>query len=153
MGVVFAYAVLPHFDFTPSFARVRGDLYSIVATTLLESAMTIIENRDCTMAYETVATTDELPNGERIVVGIDDVWVAVFNVDNQLYAIEDRCTHDDGPLAEGDLEDHKVICPRHGAKFDLETGKPTFPAVKPVARFAVKIEDDAVLVDIDQRLN
>ena len=105
------------------------------------------------MAYEIVATTDELPNGKRIVVGIDEVWVAVFMVDDKLYAIEDRCTHDDGPLAEGELEDKKIICPRHGAKFDLETGKATFPAVKPVPRFAVKADGNSVLVDIEQQLN
>ncbi len=107
------------------------------------------------MAYITIAAADELPPGERIVVEIDDLWVAVFNVDGALYAIEDVCTHDGGPLAEGDLDkvDKVVICPRHGARFNLEDGKPTFPAVKPVARFAVQVADGKVQVDVEQRLN
>lgn len=105
------------------------------------------------MAFEVVATQDELPDGERIVTEIGELWVVVFNVNGRLYAVEDRCTHDDGPLAEGELDGAKVECPRHGAIFDLETGKPTFPAIKPTPRFAVKVEGDEVLVDIEQRLN
>ena len=105
------------------------------------------------MAFETVTTTDDLAPGGRIVVDIDDTWVAIFNVDGQYYAIEDICTHDYGPLGEGEIFGKEVECPRHGATFDLETGKPTFPAVKPVARFAVRVNEGDVQVDISQRIN
>lgn len=88
-----------------------------------------------------------------MVIEIGDLWVAVFNVDGRYYAIEDRCTHDDGPLAEGELRDITIECPRHGAKFNLETGKPTLPASQPVARYAVRVEGDAVQINVDQRLN
>jgi 3-phenylpropionate/trans-cinnamate dioxygenase ferredoxin subunit len=69
--------------------------------------------------------------------------VLVANCEGRLYAIEDRCTHDDGPLAEGELiDDCRVECPRHGALFDLQTGKAlTLPAVRPVASFPVRVTD------------
>ncbi len=71
-----------------------------------------------------VASVDELaPGGEPLVVDINRRWVAVYNVDGTYYAIEDRCTHDDGPLAEGELTGCVVKCPRHGARFDIMTGE------------------------------
>ncbi len=106
--------------------------------------------------YVTVATVDQLPSGERIVVEIEEMYVAVFNVGDIFYAIEDVCTHDEGPLGEGKLhadeENPKVECDRHGATFELKTGKPTFPAVVPVARFPVRVEGDEVQVNIDEPL-
>jgi 3-phenylpropionate/trans-cinnamate dioxygenase ferredoxin subunit len=97
-----------------------------------------------------VAETAELPPGERIVVEIDDLYIAVFNVGGEFYAIEDVCTHDDGPLAEGELDGYEIECPRHGARFDIRTGKVlSFPAVVDVPWFEVKVEGDDVLVAVD----
>src|SRR5256885_14066792 len=90
--------------------------------------------------FMTVATIDELPSGERIVVEAKDRYIAIFNVDGKLYAIEDRCTHDDGPLAEGELFGTIIECPRHGATFDITTGKQlSFPAITPVPRYDVRV--------------
>ena len=105
------------------------------------------------MTFMTVAAAQELPDGGRIVVEMGELWVAVFNVGGTLYAIEDRCTHDDGPLAEGELDGDVIECPRHGAKFNLQTGKATLPAAAPVPRYAVRVEGDQVQVDTDQILN
>jgi 3-phenylpropionate/trans-cinnamate dioxygenase ferredoxin subunit len=97
-----------------------------------------------------VAKTSDLPPGERIVVEIDDLYIAVFNVGGEFYAIEDVCTHDDGPLAEGELDGYEIECPRHGARFDIRTGKVlSFPAVVDVPWFEVKVEGDDVLVAVD----
>jgi 3-phenylpropionate/trans-cinnamate dioxygenase ferredoxin subunit len=109
------------------------------------------------LAFEAVATVNQLPPGERIVVEMGERYIAVFNVDGNLYAIEDVCTHDGGPLGEGELLDDepqnpKVECERHGATFELTSGKPTFPAVVPVDRFPVKIEGDNILVDPENPL-
>lgn len=102
--------------------------------------------------FKAIATVDQLPSGERIVVAVNELYIAVFNVGGHLYAIEDTCTHDDGPLAEGmlidDAENPRIECERHGATFELKTGKPTFPAVVPVKRYPVKIEGDSILIDI-----
>jgi 3-phenylpropionate/trans-cinnamate dioxygenase ferredoxin subunit len=77
--------------------------------------------------------------------------IGVFNCGGELYAIEDRCSHDDGPLAEGefDPETCTVECPRHGSLFDLSTGKPkTLPAYVPVRTFEVTVEDDTVKLEV-----
>ena len=95
-----------------------------------------------------VCPLDELPPGRVKIVHAGPVSVGVFNVDGDLYAIEDRCSHDDGPLAEGDWEPEKlvVICPRHGSRFDLRTGRPlTLPAFEPVATFAVRVDENGMV--------
>src|SRR5688500_19201058 len=84
----------------------------------------------------------ESPEGEKI---------GVFNCDGELYAIEDRCSHDDGPLAEGEFDPAActVECPRHGSLFDISTGKPkTLPAYRPVETFEVRVEDDEVKLEL-----
>ena len=90
------------------------------------------------------------PGSVRIVVS-GEVRIGVFNAGGELYAIEDRCSHDDGPLAEGDFDADEcvVVCPRHGAEFDVRTGVPrTLPAYVPVATFPVSIVDGMVVVDV-----
>lgn len=90
--------------------------------------------------FETVATTDEIQPGERMVVEIGRRWVAIFNMDGEYYAIEDRCTHDDGPLAEGELYGCEIECPRHGARFDIRTGQVTAPpALVDVPAYTVRV--------------
>ena len=98
-----------------------------------------------------VCPVDQLPPGERLIVDVDGRKIGVFNADGDLYAIEDRCSHDDGPLAEGpfDPPSHTVECPRHGSLFDLETGRPkTLPAYLPVETFRVRVEDGTVKMEV-----
>jgi 3-phenylpropionate/trans-cinnamate dioxygenase ferredoxin subunit len=96
-----------------------------------------------------VATVDEIPAGESKLVEVDDVRVALFNLDGQIYAIEDVCTHDGGPLVEGEIVNGcEVICPRHGARFDIRTGKAlSFPAFEPTNTYAVRVEGTDVLIE------
>ncbi len=97
--------------------------------------------------FITVATADEVKPGDRIVVDVADHYVAIFNVDGKYYAIEDVCTHDDGPLAEGELFGTIIECPRHGAQFDITTGKVVrMPAITPVPRYDVRVEGDEIQV-------
>ncbi|MGH3033959.1 MAG: Rieske (2Fe-2S) protein [Gaiellaceae bacterium] len=101
------------------------------------------------MADLTVCPVEELPPGEVKIVRDGTLAIGVFNVDGEYYAIEDRCSHDDGPLAEGDFEPDElvVICPRHGSRFDLRSGRPlSLPAYLPVDTFEVKVEDGVVRV-------
>jgi 3-phenylpropionate/trans-cinnamate dioxygenase ferredoxin component len=98
-----------------------------------------------------VAPVEELPPGSVKIVRAGQVAVGVYNLDGEYYAIEDRCSHDDGPLAEGDFdaEERVVICPRHGSRFDITTGRPlTLPAYEPVDTFPVTVEDGWVKVDL-----
>jgi 3-phenylpropionate/trans-cinnamate dioxygenase ferredoxin component len=104
------------------------------------------------MADHTVCSADELPEGEMRLVEVDGVEIGVFNCGGDLLAIEDRCSHDDGPLAEGifDQATCTVECPRHGSLFDLRTGRPkTLPAFAPVETFAVRIEDGEIKLEVD----
>jgi 3-phenylpropionate/trans-cinnamate dioxygenase ferredoxin component len=97
-----------------------------------------------------VATLDELPSGGKKLVEIDGHAIAVFNVDGKYYAIDDVCTHDGGPLAEGELIGSEIECPRHGARFDVRTGRPLcMPAIEPVAVHAVELRGDDVYVVTD----
>ncbi len=97
--------------------------------------------------FVTVAKTEEIKPGEREVFGIGRKWIAVFNVDGTYYAIEDVCTHDDGPLAEGTLNGCVIACPRHGATFDITNGKVlSAPALVNVPVYAVKVEGDEILL-------
>jgi 3-phenylpropionate/trans-cinnamate dioxygenase ferredoxin subunit len=97
--------------------------------------------------WVTVAKVGEIPEGERKLVRIDDQTVAVFHLDDGYYAIEDVCTHDGGPVAEGALDGHEIECPRHGARFDVKTGAAlTLPATVPVPTYEVKVEGDEIKV-------
>ena len=98
-----------------------------------------------------VCPLDELPPGTMKIVETGAIAVGVYNVDGELYALEDRCSHDDGPLVEGDWEAHtaQVICPRHGSRFDIRTGRAlTLPAYEPVETFGVRVEDGIVKLTV-----
>lgn len=99
-----------------------------------------------------VCAAEELEPGAMRLVEAGDRKIGVFNCGGDLYAIEDRCSHDDGPLAEGDFDPEKctVECPRHGSLFDLTSGRPrTLPAYAPVQTFPVQIEDAKILLEVD----
>jgi 3-phenylpropionate/trans-cinnamate dioxygenase ferredoxin subunit len=99
-----------------------------------------------------VCPVAELPPGERRLIEWEDLEIGVFNCGGQLYAIEDRCSHDDGPLAEGEFDPDTctVECPRHGSLFDLRTGQPkTLPAYVPVDTYPVIIEDETIKLEVD----
>ena len=100
--------------------------------------------------YYTVATTAELLPGERLIVDIGYHTIAIFNVDGSYYAIKDVCTHDDGPLADGELIGCEIECPRHFARFDLRDGSVTAPpAVIPVPVYPVRVTGDDIQVEVD----
>ena len=99
-----------------------------------------------------VCLLSELAPGERRLVEHDNLEIGVFNCDGAFYAIEDRCSHDDGPLAEGEFDEGActVECPRHGSLFDLKTGKPlTLPAYVPVDTFPVIIEEETIKLEVE----
>lgn len=93
-----------------------------------------------------VAKITDLDPGEKMLVDYDGEDVGLFNIDGEFYAISDVCTHDDGPLVEGELEAEWIICPRHGARFNVKTGQQTMPAFAPVPLYEVKIEGEDILI-------
>src|SRR5438046_10489283 len=99
-----------------------------------------------------VGPVEELPPGSVKIVVAGSIAVGVYNLDGEYYAIEDRCSHDDGPLCEGDFdaEEGYAVCPRHGANIDIRSGRPlTLPAVLPVEIFAARVDDGWVKVDLN----
>ena len=99
--------------------------------------------------FHAVAEVTELPNGERLFLEFNDGYIVIFNVGGDYYAIADVCTHDDGPLGDGDLEGHEVVCPRHGARFDIRTGKAlTLPAVVDIPSYPIRVIDGEIQIGI-----
>jgi 3-phenylpropionate/trans-cinnamate dioxygenase ferredoxin subunit len=97
--------------------------------------------------FVTVARVGDVPEGGVKVVRLEDQPVALFLVAGVHYALDDVCTHDGGPLAEGVLDGHVIECPRHGARFDVRTGEVlALPATAPVTAYAVKVEGDEIKV-------
>ena len=99
-----------------------------------------------------ICAVEELPPGRMRLVEWEDLEIGIFNCNGQIFAIEDRCSHDNGTLVEGELDQDKctIECPRHGSLFDLRTGKPlTLPAYVPVETFPVTIEDDTIKVEVE----
>ena len=98
-----------------------------------------------------VGPADELPENSVKIVNANSITIGVYNLGGEFYALEDRCSHDDGPLCEGDFDEEEgvAICPRHGAHIEICTGKPlSLPAVLPVETFPVVVEDGVVKVDV-----
>ncbi len=101
------------------------------------------------LEYVEVAPLASLPSGERIFIEVDGKPIVIFNLAGNLYAIGDVCTHDDGPLGDGDLEGEEIVCPRHGARFDLRTGKVTsMPAVVDIPAYPVRVVDGTIKIGI-----
>jgi 3-phenylpropionate/trans-cinnamate dioxygenase ferredoxin subunit len=99
-----------------------------------------------------VCSLEQLQPGEMRLVEWEDLEIGVFNCAGTVYAIEDRCSHDNGPLVEGELdqEDCTIECPRHGSRFDLKTGQPkTLPAYVPVDTFTVIIENKTIKLEVE----
>ena len=100
-----------------------------------------------------VATTSELPDPGSLLVEVDERLVVLIHAAGNYYALDDVCTHDGGPLSEGEIDagGGTISCPRHGAKFDLATGDArTMPATKPTVAHEVKVDGEQVLVRVNQ---
>lgn len=96
-----------------------------------------------------IAPASELPAGERLFVELGDKPIVIFNIAGQYFAIGDICTHDDGPLGDGVLEGNNIVCPRHGAEFDVRTGQAMqMPAVIDIPAYPVQIQDGKIFVGI-----
>jgi 3-phenylpropionate/trans-cinnamate dioxygenase ferredoxin subunit len=99
-----------------------------------------------------ICPVEELPPGAVRLVEWEDLEIGVFNCAGELVAIEDRCSHDEGNLVDGEFDatDCTIECPRHGSKFDLKTGKPlNLPAYVPVDTFPVSVQDGVIKIEVD----
>ena len=99
--------------------------------------------------FTKVATVSEIPDPGQLTVECAEQIVAVFHVDGQFHCIDAVCTHDGGPLGDGDLDGCQIICPRHGARFDIQSGKAlTMPATQDTRVHEVRIDGEDILVKL-----
>jgi 3-phenylpropionate/trans-cinnamate dioxygenase ferredoxin component len=99
--------------------------------------------------YVEVALEEEIPVNERLFLEIDGVPVVLINLAGKLFAVGDVCTHDNGPVGDGELDGYEIICPRHGARFDIRNGRAVrAPAFSDIPSFSVKTENGKVFLGI-----
>lgn len=99
--------------------------------------------------YVEVAQESDLPNGERLFVEIDGQPIVVFNIAGHYYAIGDVCSHDDGPVGDGDLDGYVIACPRHGATFDVRTGQVlSLPAIVDIPAYPMRVSDGKIEIGV-----
>ena len=96
-----------------------------------------------------IAPASELPDGERLFVEIGGKPIVIFKIAGQLFSIADVCSHDDGPVGEGLLEGYNITCPRHGAQFDIRTGKVVqMPAVVDIPAYPIRVVDGMIQLGV-----
>ena len=104
---------------------------------------------DQNVTYIKVAAVQEIPENERLFIEINDLPIVIFSLNGEYFATGDICSHDRGPIGEGQIEGYEVVCPRHGARFDIRTGKVTrFPAASDIPSYPVKIENGYLFLGI-----
>ncbi len=103
------------------------------------------------LTYYPICSTEDLPEGERLFIELGDDPVVILNINGEYFAIDDICTHDQGPLGDGEIEDHQIVCPRHGARFDIRTGKVlTLPAVRGVSSYPIRVVDGMIEIGVEE---
>lgn len=96
-----------------------------------------------------IAPVSELPSGERLFIEVEGKSIVIFNLAGQYFAIADICTHDDGPLGDGDIEGFNIVCPRHGGEFDVRTGQAVqMPAVVDIPAYPVRVVEGMIQVGL-----
>jgi 3-phenylpropionate/trans-cinnamate dioxygenase ferredoxin subunit len=106
--------------------------------------------------YLEIIPADQLPEGERVFVEVEGKSIVLFNLAGKLFAIGDICSHDNGPVGDGEIEDSEIICPRHGARFDILSGKATsLPAVVDIPAYPVRVVKGMIEVGMlrSERIN
>ena len=99
-----------------------------------------------------VVPADQVPPGERIFVEVEGRSAVIFNIAGELFAIGDVCSHDDGPVGDGDLEGFAITCPRHGAQFDVRTGHVLqMPAVVDIPAYPVRIQNGIIQMGVPRK--
>jgi 3-phenylpropionate/trans-cinnamate dioxygenase ferredoxin component len=107
------------------------------------------EYDDSRLAFYEVTESSNLPVGERLFIEINGKPIVLLNIEGRLFAAGDVCTHDNGPLGDGEVENHGIICPRHGARFDLCTGKVLgLPATTDIPVYPVRVRNEIIEVGI-----
>lgn len=96
-----------------------------------------------------IVPLEQLPNGERLFIEVEGRPIVIFNLAGKMFAIGDVCTHDNGPVGDGEIEENEIICPRHGGRFDIRTGKATsLPAVVDIPSYPVRMVNGMIEIGL-----
>jgi 3-phenylpropionate/trans-cinnamate dioxygenase ferredoxin subunit len=96
-----------------------------------------------------ILPADQVPQGERVFIEVEGKSIVIFNLVGKLFAIGDVCSHDNGPVGDGEIEENEIICPRHGARFDIQTGKATsLPAVVDIPAYPVRVVEGMIEIGL-----
>jgi len=99
--------------------------------------------------FISIGLVEELPTGERLFLEIDEMPIVVFNIAGQIFAIADICSHDENPLGGGELDGFEVICPRHGARFDIRNGKSvSLPAIVDIPAYPIRVIEGQIEIGL-----
>jgi 3-phenylpropionate/trans-cinnamate dioxygenase ferredoxin subunit len=99
--------------------------------------------------YIEIAPADDVPVGERIFIEVEGKSIVIFNLAGRFFAIGDVCTHDNGPVGDGEIEENEIICPRHGGRFDIRTGKATsLPPVVDIPSYPVRVVEGMIQIGL-----
>ncbi len=103
--------------------------------------------------YFDIAPAEQIPNGERLFVEIGGKSIVILNLAGKFFAIGDVCSHDNGPVGDGEIEENEIICPRHGARFDIRTGKATgLPAIIDIPAYPIRVVDGMVQLGVPKQM-
>jgi 3-phenylpropionate/trans-cinnamate dioxygenase ferredoxin subunit len=101
--------------------------------------------------YVDIATEDQLPEGERLFVEVSGKSIVIFKLAGKYFAIGDVCSHDNGPVGDGEIDENEIICPRHGGRFDITTGKATsLPALVDIPTYPVRVVEGMIQLGIPE---
>jgi len=99
--------------------------------------------------YYQIGSAHAIATGERLFVVVGSIPIVVFNINSQIFAIKDVCSHDEGPIGDGEVEEFEIICPRHGARFDIRSGKAlSMPAQMDIQSYPVRVKENSIEVGI-----
>lgn len=99
--------------------------------------------------FQKVASLSQIDDPGKMTVEVNGRIVVIVRVEGEIFCVDDVCTHDGGPLGDGELDDHCLICPRHGARFDVRTGEAlTMPATEPTQSFEVRVVGEEIWVNV-----
>ncbi len=101
------------------------------------------------LEYVDIAPAEQLPDGERLFLEVENRQIVIFNLAGRFFAIGDVCSHDNGPVGDGEIEGEEIICPRHGGRFDIRTGQATsLPAVTDIPSYPVRVVDGMIQLGV-----
>jgi 3-phenylpropionate/trans-cinnamate dioxygenase ferredoxin subunit len=101
------------------------------------------------LEYVDISPADQLSDGERLFVEMGGKSIVLFNLAGKLFAIGDVCSHDNGPVGDGEIDENEIICPRHGARFDIHTGKATsLPALIDIPAYPVRVVEGMIQIGV-----